>query len=187
MVLSMPFVCLHSIILSLCLSEEFGIYCELNLPRCITYIVPVNAKREALQYLVDAILTVAQRIRNARTFLPSYPSPTTDAHSPLIIPSALVNDVSYCFPSATLQGLQAEIINDALVGKISGETLNIYPPGIPFLIKGEVIRQDHISTLQILQQGSTVTHKNPLLASGQCLTGHSDESLKTLLVRSSKV
>ncbi len=48
------------------LCEEFGIYCELNLPDCVTYVIPVTISAESLKYLENAILSVATRIRLER-------------------------------------------------------------------------------------------------------------------------
>ncbi|MGH7158120.1 MAG: hypothetical protein ACREGD_03560 [Candidatus Saccharimonadales bacterium] len=53
-------------------------------------------------------------------------------------------------PLVPIENAQAVLL-DETVGKVCGEYVIPYPPGIPVLAPGEVIRQEHIDYIKAVQ------------------------------------
>ena len=69
------------------------------------------------------------------------------------------------------------------------ETICIYPPGIPLLIKGEMITIDHINTLLALKSAyqdnnnnDNIYIDNDYIDKGSSITGWSDNNLEKIKV-----
>lgn len=68
-----------------------------------------------------------------------------------------------------LKGETYYVTFEHAAGKISAELVTPYPPGIPLIMKGECITQQHIETIQRYQQLGSRFHGGSKLASQQLL------------------
>ena len=71
------------------------------------------------------------------------------------------------------------------VGKTSIETICVYPPGIPLLIKGETITNEHVNALIALKSTFKKNSKNDnsdFIDTGSSVTGWSDANFETIKV-----
>lgn len=117
------------------LCEEHGIYCELNLPNCITYIIPAGVDEKEMIELGDAIIDVAKQLRHR--LLEQQPPPlitTTprNAVAPgtdMVIAGGNLSLLRYLSPY-DLKSMQARsivnldgTINESIAGHCSCETV----------------------------------------------------------------
>lgn len=166
------------------LCEENDIYCELNLPRCITYIIPADIDEIEMTDLADAIVDVAtklrQRLQEPQQLLSNVGSANTDKFAAVGNSSLL----RYLSPY-DLKSMQARSIlrsdgriNEDLIGHCSCETvlssliflcsplfimfllssaqISVYPPGIPLIVQDEVIAMHHLQELAAI--GKSLSH-----------------------------
>jgi arginine/lysine/ornithine decarboxylase len=70
-----------------------------------------------------------------------------------------------------------------LLGRVSAETVSVYPPGIPLLVRGEVLRKGHLQLLMRLQAAVAAQgdgQASALLGKGCTVTGASDKMLNSI-------
>ena len=152
------------------LCDEHGIYCELNLPKCITYVIPPGATRESLAALQHALILAANKWG---------PGPAVDQK--LFTAAALQQQQQAGFidTGKTLDGFDAETVAvEEAAGRVCAETICLYPPGIPLVIRGETID----ANLQQLLTSLKSSGGNDGLSSGRSITGAADGSLCTVAV-----
>ena len=128
-------------------------WCELNLPRCIVYCLPLGAREKDLAILVSAL---------------------SDTVSALQSDNIVVSEISgdgevtgfegerygtYLRPKSLSASCTSVPLHTA-INMISAENVVSYPPGIPILLRGETILQHHVDTLSNLK-----SH----LGSGRCV------------------
>ena len=127
------------------LNETQGVIGELPSLSHLTFILGLGLDQGQCDRLVNAI-----------THLPLNPHPTPPPPLPPLPPN------TYQVPALTPRQAQsypqvAVPLEDA-VGQISGELVCPYPPGIPLLLPGEIIRPECLSLLQrIKAQGGGIT------------------------------
>lgn len=105
---------------------EHGIYCELNLPRCITYIIPLGIDQEQLDVLADAIQSQYANTSSIALNSSMKPEKLEENHSDdtaggdeEMRVSRLLAESSYeSLPIVTRQ------VNEELIGAISAETVS---------------------------------------------------------------
>jgi len=161
--------------------EERGLYCELNLDKCISYGIPPGSDSKSLKKLRKALLDEGEgEIED-------------------IICDSLLNEdsiqggITYLHTNAAKNrqsiaiSLKTEKDAMAAIGRISAETVCPYPPGIPVLIKGEQVTLAHVASLAALRSTNedNLNTKSSSLGSGCTITGASDQTLQTIKVVSS--
>lgn len=120
------------------LRDEFHIQMEMASASYVLAIMTIADDIEAWKRLADALIKIDGRI-DVGTGIDIIPDAKT--HRPtaaMTIAEAL--NVVYADPQAVLLK-QAN-------GKISGDFINLYPPGIPILVPGEIIDEEVIEQLQ---------------------------------------
>ena len=148
--------------------DESGIYCELNLSDCISYGVPPGATKNTLEPLREEI--IRQLKLNSHPQLSAKDSnQPTDIMEKYTEKNKLayihIKDFVYKAPKAM------PILNS--VGKISAETICLYPPGTPIISRGETISAAHIKLLKLALSEA---------GSGCTITGSHDPTLKSINV-----
>lgn len=142
------------------LHTQLAVTAELPLREHLTFIITFGNRTQEIVTLVKALATLAQQYRASK----SAQRRATVALPPL--PTAvpqLSPRQAYFAPTQHLPLQKA-------VAHISAELVCPYPPGIPVLMPGEVVRREGILYLQQVQ------------ALGARITGCSDPTLKTLQV-----
>ena len=121
---------------------DFGLWCELNLPRCVVYSIPLGAEVSDLLDLKEGLLAGIKNF-SASIYKNSCNS-TTMSHINAHTKSTYIKN----------SGFHGEVMINlsATLGYQSAETVVLYPPGIPILIRGETITSDHILLIDSLQE-----------------------------------
>jgi len=141
------------------LHQELGVTCELPSFQNLTFIISLGNTKTDIDQLVTGLVNLSDRgfanlPTNHRT---KFDFQVTDCSIP-VSPRDVFFAQKDCLPI------------EKSVGYISAELLCPYPPGIPVLIPGEIITENH---LQILEQ---------VRALGGIITGCSDPNLKTIKI-----
>lgn len=140
------------------LLEEQGVFTELADPFNILFIAPFL--KEGDRYPFDEAI---KRIKKALAHMPKKTTPMqwmlfneTEKISQLAIPFRTIEDVHVNpMPLADI------------VGKIAGETIIPYPPGVPLLFEGERITEERVQWLKNLLETGARFHGGELLAEGK--------------------
>lgn len=201
---------------------EYGVYCELNLPDCVTYVLPSSSNATSIEFLASKIINVCHRIRSDRKDNGEIAMVSPPGASLLSRRNHIVRD-----PSLVRSWRQywrryvthRSVLSPSVVGCIAAETvsiernglpadqisyfflfllqISIYPPGIPLLVKGEIIHEHHWESLQslhrcLLRQRHTADESMRCdphyleetigLQSGRSVTGNTDPLLSTIAV-----
>jgi hypothetical protein len=112
----------------------YGILCELNLPRCITYVFSPGIQAEALKYLYDSIAAIKNTIENFSQIT------SNSSISELPFESSMIEREAILQKCRRRKVKLPDVINGKtkLVGEISAETVNdfvsIIPHFIPFFL-----------------------------------------------------
>ena len=141
------------------LHQELGVTCELPSFQNLTFIISLGNTKADIDRLVTGLVNLSDR---RQVNLPTNHETKLDLQ---------VTDFS--IPVSPRDAFFAQkncLPIEKSVGYISAELLCPYPPGIPVLIPGEIITENH---LQILEQ---------VRALGGIITGCSDPILKTIKV-----
>lgn len=129
--------------------EQLGLWCELNLPRCIVYCLPLGAASQDLAGLASGLVRALSEVksggirieqkgvsgsiekdqgeqgqRNCGVYLPSLGAGAGTPRTACLV--------------------------DAIDSK-SAENVVPYPPGIPVLLRGETVTKHHVDVLSSLQ------------------------------------
>lgn len=137
------------------LHEQLGVTVELPLWRQGTLMITLGNTPDHIDQLIRAIAHLAQNHRR--------PSPV----APVAFPP-LPETTTVLTPRQVYFAPKKTVPVAAAMGKISGESICPYPPGIPVILAGELITPEAIAYLQGVQ------------ALGGTLTGNRDPQLKTL-------
>ena len=130
--------------------ESQGIYAELADPFQVLFVLPLWNASSTLQ--LESLLT---KMTEAVTLLNKMPSGSVAAN----IPEWPVGISTLACPPSQWATMQVEWIPmEKSVGRIAGTSLIPYPPGIPLLMKGELIQDSHLSTLTDLMKMGTRFH-----------------------------
>ena len=130
--------------------ESQGIYAELADPFQVLFVLPLWNASSTLQ--LESWLT---KMTEAVTLLNKMPSGSVAAN----IPEWPVGISTLACPPSQWATMQVEWIPmEKSVGRIAGTSLIPYPPGIPLLMKGELIQDSHLSTLTDLMKMGTRFH-----------------------------
>jgi arginine/lysine/ornithine decarboxylase len=140
--------------------EELGLWCELNLPRCIVYCIPLGAGAEDLRELQRGLIlavgdSAAVKGGNGNTNGTEEDSVTAPDGGDTDNESLLYLQYSAFMGGGDKDTAAAVVVPlHAASGATAAESVVPYPPGIPLLLRGERIKQRHIASLQKLSTGA---------------------------------
>jgi arginine/lysine/ornithine decarboxylase len=145
------------------LHHNLGVTCELPDLKCLTFIISLGNTAADIDRLVSALINLAAKgdfsnFPRRTGILPVLRPPSSSIITPTISPR-----VAFFASKETLPVSEC-------IGRISGELICPYPPGIPVLMPGEAIAPGKIEFLQ------------QVLAAGGIITGCSDPTIQTILV-----
>ncbi|MFH0702027.1 MAG: aminotransferase class I/II-fold pyridoxal phosphate-dependent enzyme [bacterium] len=120
------------------LFEKYNIEVELNNDRGILALTGIGTSRKNLDKLTVSIVKSKKLLKNF------------DKQAENI--ASLVNPKVIFTPSQAFYKKSKKINLQSSLGLISKETIVAYPPGIPILIAGEMIQQEHINLLKNYKQ-----------------------------------
>ncbi|GBF79099.1 aminotransferase class I/II-fold pyridoxal phosphate-dependent enzyme [Aphanothece sacrum] len=140
------------------LHQKLGVTAELPMLSHLAFIVSIGNTQKDINQLIKAFQTLAN-------ITPSPPHPITYSY-----PHPISHPPLSLSPRDAFFALTEMISIEDSIGRISGELICPYPPGIPVLMPGEIITQEAINYLVYIQQ------------LGANITGCSDETLNTLKV-----
>ncbi|MBD0336112.1 MAG: aminotransferase class I/II-fold pyridoxal phosphate-dependent enzyme [Cyanobacteria bacterium Co-bin13] len=144
------------------LHEELGVTAELPTLRHLTFILSLGNSPADGDQLVQALTELSKRYYKALAATPAAPRVEPLAAPVVQVPDWLPRDAFFA---------AAEAVPAAeAIGRLSGETLCPYPPGIPLVLPGEVITAQALQSLQDIRQA------------GGYVTGCADSTLATLMV-----
>lgn len=125
------------------LKKDYNIQLEFGETLCVLAIISIGDTKESIDTLIQAFKELSTRFQNQER-----------------IKLITINNT---FPTIKMSPREAffcetEYINiEDSIGKISGDQIMIYPPGIPLLIPGEVINEKAIKEyLRLIQFGNKV-------------------------------
>ncbi|NEQ76516.1 MAG: aminotransferase class I/II-fold pyridoxal phosphate-dependent enzyme [Okeania sp. SIO2C9] len=144
------------------LHQKLGVTCELPSFKSLTFIISLGNIKADINQLIDALVNLAeQNCRNKFNHITDF---KTEIDNYLIDSSIPLSPRDAFFAQKDYLPIEQSL------GCISAELICPYPPGIPVLMPGEIITQQH---LKILEQVRTL---------GGIITGCSDPTLKTMKV-----
>lgn len=144
------------------LHQKLGVTCELPSFKNLTFIISLGNTKADIDQLIDALVNLAeQNCRNKFNQLTDFKTEIDDYLIDSSIPLS---------PRDAFFAQKDYWPTEKSLGCISAELICPYPPGIPVLMPGEIITQQH---LKILKQ---------VRALGGIITGCSDPTLKSIKV-----
>ena len=130
------------------LRQEFGLQMEMASAGYVLAMTTVGDRPEGLRRLAEALETIDMRTQpSGGTGLP-----VTEAK--ISVPAAPERCME--IDAAAAQPMERVALAEAC-GRVMGDYIYLYPPGIPILVPGEVIQMEHIERIQnYLSQGLEV-------------------------------
>lgn len=110
------------------MKEEYGIQLELAEGYVVMAVISTADTRESIGRLVDALMDVRRCYKKE--------SQHFDAH----VMTCSINELA-CSPRDAFYADNEVVSIDDAIGRISADSIMIYPPGIPLIIPGEVISE----------------------------------------------
>lgn len=146
---------LDGVELEKCLLKEFGIEPEMCLANCVTLMTGMGTAEEHIRRLAGALNAIDSRCK----------SNETNASSFILkeLPRQVVG-----IEEARLAPHESVELSKA-TGRIIARYLWAYPPGAPFLIPGEVIRDDLIASIEDVSKRGTVLKHDGMDFNGNVL------------------
>ncbi|UOE94169.1 aminotransferase class I/II-fold pyridoxal phosphate-dependent enzyme [Alkalihalobacillus sp. LMS39] len=122
--------------------EQAGIYTELANDSQLLFVLPLAPLKNAKE-IADTI----------KQILAPYQVNDREKHKKVKLAEAQISNLH--IPWEQLEGWKrASISIDEAAGKIAGEDVIPYPPGIPILLKGEIITQEIVNRIKHLQNNN---------------------------------
>lgn len=112
------------------IESEFNIEVELCNNKSLMALTGIGTNKKKLDLLAKSIILAEKNLTKNK-----YKS----IINPLLLPETVLT------PKQAFCSRKDSVRTEHSVGKISGETVVSYPPGIPVLIEGEVIKQEHLN------------------------------------------
>lgn len=137
---------------------KYNIQPEMSTECCVTLMTSVGDSKEALEYLGDALLEIdkySESIDKLMELLDSLDNKESyDVREALSQKSSITkscpvieNDIVY-IPGRAVEMSTEMITLENCIGRICGNYIYIYPPGIPLLVPGERISQGNIDIIR---------------------------------------
>ncbi|MEO0867990.1 MAG: aminotransferase class I/II-fold pyridoxal phosphate-dependent enzyme [Cyanobacteria bacterium J06642_11] len=133
--------------------HDRGVTAELPTLRQLTFIVSLGNSAQDIQNLVQGLDLLPRQDKAVETYEPSF-----------------VGAIPVLSPREAFFSQTMVVPTTAALGKVSAETVCVYPPGIPTLVPGEQITAATIHSLQLAR------------SSGAHLSGLADSTLQTLQI-----
>jgi arginine/lysine/ornithine decarboxylase len=178
--------------------ESDGVYCELNLRDCVTYALPIGSTMDSLEPLRESLLNHSERLYrramreqsdNDTVLAERARNPHVREDEEATLKMSKIANGNHCAGSiGYLERLgdrsfspfaMKSVRIESAAGSVAAETISPYPPGIPVLVKGEVITQMHVAQLQTLCSADSDVRR---AKSGRTITGCADPTLSTVRV-----
>lgn len=129
--------------------EHLGLWCELNLPRCIVYCLPLGAGSEELSYLSSGLVSAVSKMK-AGSITIEGTSCVGKQSVEQEVDNRRERDYGVYLPSLGA-GTPVTVPLLSAIGLRSAENVVPYPPGIPVLLRGEIVTTRHVQVLSTLQ------------------------------------
>ena len=137
------------------LREQYGIETEMSSGSCVLAMTGLGDSEETIRYLADMLFEMEDAIEPAASGRPAAAAKHRRENEPVGIPAVR----TACRILDAVQSGAEEVPMNEAEGRICGEYLYAYPPGIPILAPGEYIDQDHIRIIrQTEADGGTIHH-----------------------------
>lgn len=127
------------------LLSDYDIQVELAEPNVIMAIISFGDNKKSINTLLDALRDISNRF-----YKPD------NKRTPTVIPN-LKNPKLFMSPREAFYHDQKLVHISETAGLISGESIMIYPPGIPLIIPGEMITQEIIDHYIYLRNEGSIT------------------------------
>lgn len=121
------------------LKKHYGIQMELAEGYVVMAVITSSDSRESIQRLVDALKDIEKTYGKQATMISMH---VTNEHTNRLC----------MMPREAFYSEHESVKLTEAVGRISADTLMIYPPGIPLVIPGEVISENVVRQYQYYQQ-----------------------------------
>lgn len=124
------------------LRDEYNIQLELGEVYCVLAIISIGDTMESVNRLIEALRDLSERQKGAKDI-------GGNIHGPESLELAMTpRDAFYA---------DKEIVPlKTAVGKVSGESLMVYPPGIPVIVPGELITSEAVEYIEFLKEQNTL-------------------------------
>ena len=155
------------------LREKHGVESELSTPRCVVFVVTGGNSRTDIMMLVDGLRCLASSYSQSMQI-----DTKSDYKAKSPKNEDFQNASTYSFVMPAMRPRDAFFHRNVssfplkeAIGRISGEQITLYPPGIPLTMPGELITNPVILKLKeaAASVGNSIT-----------ITGASDPTLKTI-------
>lgn len=124
------------------LREEYHLQMEMAAGNYVVAIMTIMDTEEGWQRLADALLQIDDRIEKG-TLQPACDGGKRDVSFGKELQSEIVMTPAQAFNSN-----QEEVATDKAVGRVVADFINLYPPGIPILVPGEVMSEELLAYIQ---------------------------------------
>lgn len=114
--------------------EKYNIEVELNNNVGILALTGIGTGKDKLEKLANAVIKASKKLKGK--------SEQKETPMPLLPPQVALS------PSEAFYAVHEAMPLEKAVGRIAGETIINYPPGIPLLIAGEVVQEGHLQVLK---------------------------------------
>jgi arginine/lysine/ornithine decarboxylase len=118
------------------LETDYKIIVEKYEANNVLFIVTFQNTKIDVERTISAIETEIPKMQSETLHFPKFPDKIEKKHSSFSVKQMAKESVAL----------------DASVGRVVGEDVVPYPPGIPLLVKGEVIHPEHITYLKQLRE-----------------------------------
>lgn len=137
---------------------KYNIQPEMSTERCVTLMTSVGDSRDALEYLGDTLLEIDEYFDSVDKLMEFMDDPDytlnkgvrealSQKSSIAKVGPVIENDIVY-MPGQAVD-ISTEMVSlENCIGRISGNYIYIYPPGIPLLVPGERISQGNIDVIK---------------------------------------
>lgn len=116
------------------LEEKHNIEVELNNNVGILALTGIGTGKGKLEKLANAVIKASKKLKGK--------SKQKETPMPLLPPQVALS------PSEAFYAKHEAVLPEMAVGRIAGETIINYPPGIPLLIAGEIVQEGHLQVLK---------------------------------------
>ena len=138
------------------LYQKFSVQVELGDLYNILALISIGTTKEDVDKLIDALEMISKLYKKNECMK--------------VINTKQINPISKLNPRDAFYKDKELILIDECVGRISGESIMAYPPGIPVITPGEVITKEIIDYIKLLKDNNAY------------LSDMKDKSLKNILV-----
>lgn len=125
--------------------KKFNIQLELAESHIILCVLSIGTTKDDLDSLIDAFRKLSKKYYKIRNKLPK-------------IKFELEFPATYTRPRDAYHAPKISVPLEEAYDEISAESIMIYPPGIPFLIPGEIITQEVIDDIKFYLKKGSVIH-----------------------------